>query len=81
MTTHTSRRAFLGSPVVGATSSFSRIFSLFNLPRVMRGELGMRIIDLNTTTLESLEPAHLDRFRRSSEKAGCVVAASKAVAC
>jgi hypothetical protein len=48
-------------------------FELLDLPRVMRDELGMRVIDLNTTTLGSLEPAALDRFRESAVKAGCLL--------
>jgi hypothetical protein len=46
---------------------------LEELPRVVRDELGLRIIDLNTTTLGSLDPDHLDRFRTSAEKAGCLL--------
>jgi hypothetical protein len=62
------------------TSSFSGFvgskpgqFELLELPRVMRDELGMRVIDLNTTTLGSLEPAAIDRFREAASKAGCVL--------
>ena len=45
-------------------------FPLLDLPRVVRDELGMRIIDLNTTTLGPMEPAALDSFRNAAEKAG-----------
>ena len=38
-------------------------FSLFDLPRIMRDSLDMRVIDLNTTTLGESGPAELDRFR------------------
>jgi len=62
------------------TSSFSGFvgskpgqFELLDLPRVMRDELDMRVVDLNTTTLGSLEPAALDRFREAASKAGCVL--------
>ncbi|MBT3346757.1 MAG: sugar phosphate isomerase/epimerase [Gemmatimonadetes bacterium] len=48
-------------------------FSVFDLPRIMRDELDMRIIDLNTNTLGSLEAAHVDRFRNEVDKAGCIV--------
>lgn len=48
-------------------------FSVFDLPRIFRDELDMRIIDLNTNTLGSLEPDHVDRFRNEVEKAGCIV--------
>ena len=46
-------------------------FSLFDLPRIMRDSLDMRVIDLNTTTLGESGPAELDRFRNAAEKAGC----------
>jgi hypothetical protein len=48
-------------------------FRLLDLPRMLRDELGMRVIDLNTTSLGSLESAHLDRFRAAVEKADCVL--------
>jgi hypothetical protein len=48
-------------------------FKLIDLPRIMRDELGMRVIDLMTATLESLEPAYLDRLRGEAEKAGCIL--------
>ena len=47
-------------------------FSLPELPRIMRDELDMRVIDLNTSSLASQEPAYLDRCREAAEKAGCV---------
>ena len=56
------------------TSSFSgHSIELLELPRIVRDELGMRVIDLNTTTLGSLDPAALDRFREAAGKAGCVL--------
>lgn len=48
-------------------------FRLIDLPRIMRDELDMRVIDLNTTSLGSLEPAHLDRLRTAVEKVGCIL--------
>ena len=47
-------------------------FSLPELPRVMREELDMRVIDLNTSSLASEEPRYLDQCREAAEKAGCV---------
>ena len=50
--------------------------ALFDLPRVLRDELDMRVIDLNTTTLGEPEwrtraaPSDLDRLRNEAEKAG-----------
>ncbi|MCB9875113.1 MAG: TIM barrel protein [Planctomycetaceae bacterium] len=47
-------------------------FSMLELPRVMRDELDMHVIDLNTSSLASLDAAYLDRCRDAAEKAGCV---------
>jgi Xylose isomerase-like TIM barrel len=44
---------------------------LLDLPRIMRDELDMRVIDLMTATLPSLEPAYLEQFRSAAEKSGC----------
>jgi hypothetical protein len=46
---------------------------LLDLPRIMRDELGLRVIDLMTATLVSLTPEYLDRLRAAAEKAGCVL--------
>lgn len=48
-------------------------FTLLELPRIMRDELGMTIIDLNTSSLVSSEPAYLDRVRKAADDAGCVL--------
>lgn len=48
-------------------------FSLTDLPRLMRDELDLRIIDLNTTSLGRTSPAWLDRVRESADQAGCVL--------
>jgi hypothetical protein len=46
---------------------------LLDLPRLMRDELDMRVIDLMTATLVSLEPRYLDQLRQASADAGCVL--------
>jgi hypothetical protein len=46
---------------------------LLDLPRIMRDELGMKVIDLMTRTLASLEAAYLDQLREAADKAGCVL--------
>lgn len=56
---------------LAATSSRKK-FTLLELPRLMRDELGMRVIDLNTSSLASMDEAYLDRLRDAAEKAGCV---------
>lgn len=64
------------------TGSFTRHLSadtaagklrLLDLPRLMRDELDLRVIDLMTATLPSLEPAYLDRLREAAARAGCVL--------
>lgn len=45
--------------------------SLMSLPKYMRNELGMRLIDLNTRWLESYENEYLHEARASAETAGC----------
>lgn len=45
--------------------------ALFDLPRVLRDELDMRVIDLNTSTLGESGPSDLDRLRNEAGKAGC----------
>lgn len=46
--------------------------SLLELPRFMRDELDMRVIDLNDGAPASWEPAYLEQCREAAEKAGCV---------
>lgn len=64
------------------TSSFSghlaarpgaQQFSLTELPRLMRDELDMQIIDLNTTSLGTGSPAWLDKVKAAVDQAGCVI--------
>lgn len=46
---------------------------LLDLPRIMRDELGMRVIDLMTATLVSMEPRYLEQLRQAAADAGCVL--------
>src|SRR5262245_18146848 len=46
---------------------------LLDLPQIMREEMDMRVIDLMTATLVSLEPAYLEQLRGAAEKAGCIL--------
>lgn len=46
---------------------------LLDLPRIMRDELDMRVMDLMTATLVSLEPKYLGQLRRAADDAGCVL--------
>lgn len=47
--------------------------TLLELPQILRDELDMRVIDLNTSTLASAEPAYLDKVRAAADRAGCVL--------
>lgn len=46
---------------------------LLDLPHIMRDELDMRVIDLMTATLVSLEPKYLEKLRQAAADAGCVL--------
>lgn len=46
---------------------------LLDLPQIMRDELGLRVIDLMTATLASLEPRYLDELRAAAERHGCIL--------
>ncbi len=46
---------------------------LLDLPRIMRDELGMKVIDLMTATLASTEPAYLGQLRTAAADAGCIL--------
>ncbi|MFH1303325.1 MAG: TIM barrel protein [Planctomycetota bacterium] len=48
-------------------------FTLLELPRILRDELGMTVIDLNTSTLASTDKKYLDQVRAAADKAGCVL--------
>ncbi len=55
-----------------AVKSAAGRFTLLELPRIMRDELDMRIIDVNTSSLASFDADYLVRCRDAAEKAGCV---------
>lgn len=46
---------------------------LLDLPKLMREELDMRVIDLMTATLASMERDYLGQLRTAAERAGCVL--------
>lgn len=48
-------------------------FTLLELPRIMREELDMRVIDLNTSTLGSYDAGYLEQLRKAVEEQGCVL--------
>jgi hypothetical protein len=45
----------------------------FDVPRIMREELDIRVIDLVSTMLATREHHTLQRFRAAAERAGCIV--------
>jgi hypothetical protein len=46
---------------------------LLDLPKLMREELDLRVIDLMTATLVSLEPGYCEQLRAAADRAGCVL--------
>jgi hypothetical protein len=53
-----------------------RRFTLLDLPHIMRDELDMRVIDLNTSSFPdfaTIDRAYLDKLRAAAEKAGCTL--------
>ena len=46
--------------------------SMLELPKFMRGELDMRVIDLMNRTLESFRPAYLGKLRAAADENGCI---------
>jgi hypothetical protein len=46
---------------------------LLDLPEIMRTRLDMRVVDLMTATLPSLDVAYLKQLRTAAEDAGCVL--------
>jgi hypothetical protein len=47
--------------------------SAFDLPRILRDELDLRVIDLNHNVLPSNGRADLDKFRAAADRAGCTI--------
>jgi hypothetical protein len=48
-------------------------FTLLELPKILRDELDMRVIDLNTSSPASFEPRYLDKVRKAAADAKCVL--------
>lgn len=48
-------------------------FTLLELPGILRDELDMRVIDLNTSSLGRVDKAWLDQVRKAVDDAGCVL--------
>ena len=76
-----SRRSLPGTLGVNVSSFARQVRSTeagvridaFDLPRVLRDELDVRILDLVSTTLNTRDERMLTRFRESAENAGCVI--------
>lgn len=56
-----------------AAGRADRTFGLLDLPKFVRDELGMKVIDLNSGTLVTHDSAQLDKFRSALDAAGCVI--------
>jgi hypothetical protein len=64
------------------TGSFQRNLSptpaagklyFLDLPKIMRDELGMKVLDVMTASFPTMEPSYIDTFRSAAEKAGCII--------
>ncbi|KAA0140164.1 sugar phosphate isomerase/epimerase [Gimesia chilikensis] len=47
--------------------------SLLDLPRMLREELGMTVIDLNTSTVSVTDGKYLEQLRNAADRVGCVL--------
>lgn len=47
--------------------------TLLELPNILRNELGMTVIDLNTSTLAKTDKKYLDQLRTAADKADCIL--------
>lgn len=53
-----------------------RNFTLLELPRILRDELDLSVIDLNTSSIPGfakVKSAYLEKLRTATDKAGCVI--------
>ena len=53
-----------------------RHFTLLELPKILSGELGLSIIDLNTTSIPDfsrVESKYLDKLRKAADDANCTI--------
>ena len=48
-------------------------FRVPELLKIIRGELDMRVVDVYTPSLASMEPKYLDSVRSAAERAGCIL--------
>jgi hypothetical protein len=48
-------------------------YPLYDWPKILRNELDMTVLDLNSGVVESHEPAYLEKVRRAADDAGCVL--------
>ena len=47
-------------------------FTLLELPKVMRDELDLTVIDYNSVNFPNFDPAMLEKLRANTDEAGCV---------
>ena len=47
-------------------------FTLLELPRVLKGELDLEIIDFNTANFPSFEQVYIEKLRDAVEDSGCI---------
>ena len=47
-------------------------FTLLELPKVLKNELGLEVVDFNSVNFPSFEPGYLEKLRAAVAEAGCV---------
>ncbi|MBM82482.1 MAG: hypothetical protein CMJ78_18105 [Planctomycetaceae bacterium] len=48
-------------------------FTLLELPHILNNEFGFEVIDLNTSSLASTKKSYLDKLRKATDDAGCIL--------
>jgi len=48
-------------------------FTLLELPKIMRDELDLKVIDFNTMNFHTFAPAYLEKLRSAADGAGCLM--------
>lgn len=56
-----------------AVAGKPRKYSMLDWPRMLREELDLTVIDLNSGAIDSHDPAQLEQVRVAADKAGCVL--------
>ncbi|NOX98290.1 MAG: hypothetical protein GXP30_00890 [Verrucomicrobia bacterium] len=58
---------------ISSKSGVKGKFTLLELPKIMRDELDLKVIDFNTMNFHTYEPAYLEKLRSAADDAGCLM--------